>query len=183
MSLVKEQQKTAFATMKESAGYVNPMQSPKVEKVVISVGTGKKSRTDKNVNDFIMDRIAKITGQKPAIRGAKQSIAGFKIRTNDPIGVVVTLRGERMYAFLDKLIHIALPRTKDFRGINNTAVDQMGNLTIGIKEHTIFPETTDEELRDVFGMAITVVTSAKGKEEATEFLTHIGIPFQKEDEE
>ena len=106
-------------------------------------------------------------------------MAGFKTREGDPVGLVVTLRGARMYHFMDKLINIALPRTKDFRGIDPKSVDSVGNITLGIKEHTIFPETADEDLRDVFGLAITIGTTAKNKEEAIAYFTHIGIPFKK----
>ena len=117
--------------------------------------------------------------QKPRTTQAKQSIASFKIRQGDPVGVAVTLRGPQMYAFLDKLINISLPRTKDFRGIERKIVDAMGNLTLPIRGHTIFPETGDEELKDVFSLAITITTSAKTKEEATAFFELIGIPFKE----
>ncbi len=130
---------------------------------------------------MISERLAKITGQKPAPRGAKQSVASFKIRQGDPIGIVVTLRGSRMYAFLEKLINVALPRTKDFRGINRGAVDNVGNLTIGVKEHTIFPETADEDIKDVFGMSITLVSSARNKKEGLAFFELLGVPFKKEE--
>jgi large subunit ribosomal protein L5 len=136
-------------------------------------------KNDKNKNDFIMGRLAKITGQKPSPRSAKQSIASFKLREGEVIGSMVTLRGERMYSFIDKLINIAFPRTKDFRGLESKGIDDVGNLTIGIKEHTIFPETGDEELKDVFGLAITFVTTAKSKAEAKAFFDYLGIPFKK----
>jgi large subunit ribosomal protein L5 len=139
-------------------------------------------KKDKNKNEAISDRLAKITGQKGALRGAKQSISSFKIRQGDPVGVVVTMRGKRMYAFLEKLINVAIPRTKDFRGINRTGVDNIGNLTIGIKEHTIFPETADEDIRDVFGMSITLVSTAHNKKEGTAFFEILGIPFKKGEE-
>src|SRR3989338_6052442 len=142
----------------------------------------EKMKKDKNKNDAIALRLAKITGQKGALRGAKQSVASFKTRKGDPIGVVVTLRGSRMYTFLEKLINVALPRTKDFRGISRGAVDNIGNLTIGIKEHTIFPETADEDIRDVFGLAITLVSSAKNKKEGTAFFEILGIPFKIEED-
>jgi large subunit ribosomal protein L5 len=139
-------------------------------------------KKDKNKNEAIVGRLAKIIGQKPAMRGAKQSISSFKVRQGDPIGVMVTLRGKRMFAFLEKLINVAIPRTKDFRGINRTGVDNIGNLTIGIKEHTIFPETADEDIRDVFGMSITIVSTAKDKKEGLAFFELIGVPFKKEAE-
>jgi len=167
---LKEKEKTL-------AGYDNPMARPRLTKAVISVGVG--SFKDKNKFKVVEDRLARITGQKASPRGAKVSIATFKSREGDVVGYQVTLRGQRMHDFLDKLIHISLPRTKDFRGISPTGADEMGNYTLGIKEHTIFPETADEELKDVFGMAITIVTTAKSKEEVLKFLTHLGFPFKK----
>ncbi len=179
---VKEKEAQAFEKMKGAFHYKNVMASPKLKKIVLNVGTGTAVKKDKNKNEAISDRLAKITGQKPSQRGAKQSIASFKIRQGDPVGVMVTLRGKRMYAFLEKLINVALPRTKDFRGINRRAVDSIGNLTIGIKEHTIFPETADEDIKDVFGLAITLVSSAKTKPEGFTFFELLGIPFKKEDD-
>lgn len=170
MQTLKEKSKTL-------KGYKNVMQTPAIMKVVISAGVG--SFKDKNKFKVVEDRLARITGQKPAARPAKISIAGFKSREGDIIGYQVTLRGKRMHDFLEKLIHIALPRTKDFRGISTTGADEMGNYTLGIKEHTIFPETTDEELKDVFGMAVTIVTTAKNKQAVLDFLTHLGFPFKK----
>ena len=178
---VKEKEKEVLEKMKEVFHYKNTMATPKMQKVVINVGTGTLVKKDKNKNDLISDRLTKITGQKPALRGAKQSVASFKIRQGDPIGVLVTLRGKRMYAFLEKLIIVSLPRTKDFRGINRSGVDNIGNLSIGIKEHTIFPETVDEDIRDVFGMSITLVSSAKNKKEGLAFFELLGVPFKKED--
>ncbi len=184
---VKEKEAEAYTKMKTISGalssefhYKNVMASPKLQKIVINVGTGTGIKKDKNRNDFVADRLAKITGQKTALRGAKKSIASFKIRQGDPIGVVVTLRGKRMFAFLEKLINVALPRTKDFRGINRSVVDSIGNLTLGIKEHTIFPETADEDIKDVFGLSITVVSSAKTKKEGMAFFELLGVPFKKE---
>jgi large subunit ribosomal protein L5 len=178
---VKEKEIESFGKMKETFHYKNVMAAPKMVKVVLNVGTGTAIKKDKNKNDAIEARLAKITGQKGAFRGAKQSIASFKVRQGDPIGVVVTLRGKRMYAFLEKLINVALPRTKDFRGISLGVVDNIGNLTLGIKEHTIFPETADEDIRDVFGLAITLVSTAKSKEEGKAFFGILGIPFKKEE--
>lgn len=178
MELIATQQKTAFKALKEERGWVNVMQTPRIEKVVVSVGVGKMMK-DKQKVELVADRLAKITGQKPAHRGAKKSIATFKTRIGDKIGYQVTLRGKRAEDFLNRLIHIALPRTKDFKGINPGALDEMGNYTLGIKEHSVFPETADEELKDVFGLAITVVTTAKSKEEAKAYLTHLGFPFKK----
>lgn len=176
-NLIQDKQKTAFDTLKGGLGWANVMQAPKVEKVVISVGTG--STKDKNKIALIADRLQKITGQKAAPRAAKKAIATFKTRIGDQIGYQVTLRGKRAEDFLNRLVHIALPRTKDFKGISADAIDEMGNYTLGIKENTVFPETADEELKDVFGMSVTVVTTAKTKEEAKAYLTHLGFPFKK----
>ena len=181
-STVKEKEIAGFEKMKSAFHYKNSMAAPKMVKVILNVGTGTAIKKDKNKNDAIGERLAKITGQKGALRGAKQSIASFKVRQGDPIGIVVTLRGKRMYTFLEKLINIALPRTKDFRGINPGAVDNVGNLTIGIKEHTIFPETADEDIKDVFGLSITLVSTAKNKKEGKSFFELIGIPFKKEED-
>jgi large subunit ribosomal protein L5 len=178
---VKERVKEAYQVLKPTYGYTNVMQAPTFEKVLVSVGTGRMSRSDKKKNDFIADRLAKITGQKASARPAKTSIATFKLREGEIIGQMVTLRGARMYAFLEKLLYVTIPRTKDFRGYSKRSVDAMGNLTIGIKEHTIFPETADEDLKDVFGLAITLVTTADNKNEATDFLKAIGFPFREVD--
>ena len=179
MSAIKEKLATTFEVLKSNFSYANKMQAPRIEKVVVSTGVGKIK--DKNHIKLIEDRLARITGQKAAPRGAKKSIASFKLREGDTIGYQVTLRGERMRQFLDKLIHVALPRTRDFRGLGVGAIDEMGNYTIGIQEHTIFPETSDEELKDVFGLAITIVTTAKTKEEAEALLRHIEFPLKKEE--
>lgn len=171
--------KTKIEETHKTLGYKNKLAAPRITKIVIASATGSGMKKDREKNDTVMDRLTKITGQRPTVRAAKQSVASFKIRQGDKIGVAVTLRGARMQHFLDKLINIALPRTKDFRGIDPKAVDAIGNITIGIKEHTIFPETSDEDLRNVFGLAVTIVTTAKGKDEALAFFKHLGIPFKK----
>jgi len=176
---IQEKVKTAFESLKGDLDLSNIMQTPKLEKVVVSVGFG--STQDKNKIKLIGDRLLKITGQRPVTRAAKVSIASFKLREGQPVGYQVTLRGKRMYDFLNKLIDIALPRTKDFRGVSQESVDAMGNYTLGIKEHTIFPETADEELKDVFGMAVTFVTTAEDKKTARAFLSHLVLPFRKEE--
>jgi large subunit ribosomal protein L5 len=176
MMLSKEKVQTSFEALSEKFGYTNRLRAPRIVKVVVSSGVGK---ADKNRMQLVSERLARITGQKAAPRAAKASIAQFKMREGDIVGYQVTLRGARMYDFIDKLIHIALPRTRDFRGLSAGAIDDMGNLTIGIKEHTIFPEAADEDLKDVFGIAITIVTTAKNKEEADAFFRHLGIPFKK----
>jgi large subunit ribosomal protein L5 len=169
METIKQQQASAFETLKSQFGYKNKLAAPRVLKVVVSVGTGSGMKRDRNKNDFVIDRLAKITGQKPSVKSAKQSIASFKIRQGDPVGVVVTLRGARMWSFLEKLVHVALPRTKDFRGITRTSAGDLGNMTIGIREQ-------------VFGLAITVVTTAKTRPEGLAFFEHLGFPLKKEDE-
>lgn len=177
MKPIKEKIGSAYTTLKADFGYINTMQSPKIEKVVVSTGVG--SIKDKKKIELIADRLKKITGQKAIERGSRLSIASFKSRQGDLVGYQVTLRGKRMHDFLDRLINVALPRTRDFRGISATAVDSMGNYSLGIKEHTIFPETADEELKDVFGISVTVVTNVKDPKETKAFLTHIGFPFKK----
>lgn len=174
---VYELNKDSYKALKEKLSLKNAMQAPKLVKVVINSGFG--SIKDKRKIDLIADRLSKITGQKPALRSAKKAIATFKTRTGDPLAYQITLRGNRMYDFLERLIHVALPRTKDFRGLSRTAVDAMGNYTLGIKEHTIFPETADEDLKDVFGMAATIVTSSNDKKSTLAFLEHIGFPLKK----
>jgi len=175
--MFKDKMNTAFKTLKGVSSYMNVMEVPRVEKVIVSTGTGKIK--DKQKIALIQDRLALITGQKVAPRRARQSVASFKLRQGDVIGFQVTLRGARMEDFLNRLIHIALPSTRDFRGLKTASLDAMGNYTIGIPEHSIFPETADEELKDVFGFAVTIVTTAKSKPEAEAFLRHLGLPLQK----
>lgn len=175
MTITQEKNNSAKEALAGSFDYANPMQAPRLLKVVVSAGVGKKR--DPKTLELIAGRLARITGQKPSTRTARLSVASFKVREGDTVGLQVTLRAARMYDFVEKLIHIALPRTRDFRGISSGAIDEMGNLTIGLREHTIFPETTDEDLRDVFGFSVTVVTSAKSKAEAEAFLRHLGFPL------
>ena len=177
MKTIKEQYKAIIPKLKTELGIKNVMAVPKITKVIVSVGTGKNR--DKKRNELIADRLAKITGQKPSPRQSKKSIATFKLRQGEVIGQMVTLRGKRMYDFLTKFVNVAVPRTRDFKGFAKTSIDEIGNLTVGIKEHTIFPETTDEELKDVFGLAITMVTTAKNKTEADALFSALGFPFKK----
>jgi len=171
-------QTKTFDALKGELGYTNVMEVPRVTKVVVSTGVGKMNK-DKKRLELIVDRLARITGQAPAPRAAKKAIANFKSRVGDIVGYQVTLRGARASAFLDKLIHIVMPRTKDFRGISPKAIDEMGNITIGMKEHTVFPETSDEDSKDIFGLAVTITTTAKNKKEAERFLRHIGLPLRE----
>ncbi|OGG74084.1 50S ribosomal protein L5 [Candidatus Kaiserbacteria bacterium RIFCSPLOWO2_01_FULL_54_20] len=177
MATASKHSKT-FDALKGEFGYKSVMQTPRVVKVVVSTGIGKVNK-DKKRTDLILDRLARITGQAPAPRAAKKAIANFKSRVGDVVGYQVTLRGNRATAFLDKLIHIVFPRTKDFRGISPKAIDEMGNITIGIKEHIVFPETSDEDSKDIFGLAVTIVTTAKNAKEAEAFLRHLGVPLQE----
>jgi large subunit ribosomal protein L5 len=179
MEAIKTLEGKAYDALKKEFGYNNKLSAPRLTKVVISVGTGSGMKKDRNRNTLVVDRLTKITGQRAALRAAKKSVASFKMREGDPVGVIVTLRGKRMYDFLDKLVKVAFPRTKDFRGIPTSNVDTLGNMTTGIKEHTIFPEIQDEELKDVFSLAISVVTTADNKKEALAFFNHLGFPFKK----
>lgn len=164
--------------MKGEFGYTSPMQAPRVTKIVVSTGVGKVNK-DKKRLELIVDRLERITGQHAVPRAAKKAIANFKSRTGDIVGYQITLRGARMESFLSKLINIVLPRVKDFRGLNASAIDEMGNITLGIREHIVFPETADEDSKDIFGVAITITTTAKNKKEAEAFLRHIGLPLKE----
>ncbi len=177
MKSFRQKTKEVFKELKEKLGLKNIMQSPKIEKVVINSGVGKFN--DKKKIDLVVDRLSKITGQKPITRGAKKSVASFKLREGDIVGVQVTLRGEKMWSFLDRLFNIALPRTKDFRGLSLGAVDEMGNYTMAVREHTVFSETSDEDIKDIFGFSATIVTSLKSKSDALEFFKALDFPFKK----
>ncbi len=176
MQTYSEKIASVFETLQGDFGYTNKMQAPKIEKIVISTGIGKIA--DAKKIELIQDRMAKFTGQKSAARPARVSIASFKLREGDIVGYQTTLRGDRMQDFFEKLVHVALPRMRDFRGLKPTAIDELGNITIGIPEHTIFPETSDEDQQNVFGIAITIVTTAKTKKEAEAFLRHMGVPLK-----
>ncbi len=180
METVQARLAKVYEALKGDFGYTNVNEAATIEKVIISVGTGRVD--DKAKIALIQNRLALITGQKPSPRPAKKSIAAFKLREGEIVGYQVTLRGARKIHFLDKLIHVALPQTRDFRGLKTTSIDEMGNYTLGIKEHTIFPEAADEDIRDVFGMSITIVTTAKSKAEAEALLRHIGMPLKKAEE-
>ena len=158
--------------------YKSVMQIPKVEKIVINMGVGDAVQNSKAL-DVAVEELTIITGQKPVVTKAKKSIAGFRLREGMPIGAKVTLRGERMYEFLDKLISIALPRVRDFHGVSKKAFDGRGNYTLGVKEQLIFPEIDYDKVSKVRGMDIVIVTTANSDEEARELLTQFGMPFQK----
>jgi large subunit ribosomal protein L5 len=158
-------------------GYRNVMEVPRLEKVVINVGLGEAIQNPKAIDAAIED-IRAITGQQPVVTRAKKSVAAFKVREGMRIGVKVTLRGSRMYDFVDRLINVALPRVRDFRGISPRAFDGRGNYTLGLKEQLIFPEINYDKIDKVRGMDITLVTTAKNDEEARELLKLIGMPFK-----
>lgn len=159
-------------------GYRNIMQAPRLEKVVINMGVGEATQNPKSLEGAVED-LAAISGQKPVITRAKRSIAAFRLRAGTPIGCKVTLRGKRMYEFVDRLINVALPRVRDFRGVSPTAFDGRGNYTLGIREQLIFPEIRYDKVDKVRGMDITIVTSAKTDEEAKELLRLMGMPFRE----
>ena len=165
------------AMMKER-GYSNPFQVPRLEKVVINMGVGEGKENAK-VLDFATADLQAIAGQKPVITRAKKSIANFKLRENVPIGCKVTLRGPRMYEFLDRLVNVALPRVRDFKGVPPKGFDGRGNYNMGLKEQVIFPEIVYDKVDKVRGMDITMVTTARTDEEAKALLTHLGVPFRE----
>ena len=164
--------------MVEKFGYKSVMQIPTIDKIVINMGIGDAVSNSKVLDEAVAE-LALITGQKPVITRAKKSIAGFRLREGMPIGCKVTLRGERMYDFLDKLVSVSLPRVRDFRGVSKKSFDGRGNYTLGVKEQLIFPEIDFDKVNKVRGMDIVVVTTANPDEEARELLTQLGMPFQK----
>ncbi len=160
-------------------GYTNVMQAPKIEKIVVNIGVGRESADNAKVVDFAVGDLTSIVGQKPIVTKARKSIAGFKLREFRPIGVKVTLRGKRMYDFLYRLINLALPRVRDFRGVPADAFDGRGNYTLGLREQIIFPEIEYDKIDKVRGMEVTIVTSAKNDDEGREMLKLFGMPFSK----
>ena len=174
---VKYKEEVAPALMSKFS-YKSPMQIPRLEKVVINIGLGEEKENPKAIEAACGD-LAKITGQKPVITKAKKSVANFKLRQGMNIGCKVTLRSEKMYEFVDRLFNVALPRVRDFRGINPNSFDGRGNYTMGVKEQLIFPEIEYDKIDKVRGMDIIFVTTAKTDEEAREFLTLMGAPFAK----
>ena len=165
-------------SMMEKFNYTSIMQTPQVDKIVINMGVGDAVTNAKNL-DKAVEELALISGQKPLVTKAKKSIAGFRLREGMPIGAKVTLRGERMYDFLDKLVSVSLPRVRDFRGVSNKAFDGRGNYTLGVHEQLIFPEIDFDDVDKVRGMDIVIVTTANTDEESKELLTQLGMPFSK----
>jgi large subunit ribosomal protein L5 len=159
-------------------GYKNPMQVPKLDKIVLNMGVGEATGDTKKVRNAA-DELAKIAGQKPVITHARKSIAGFKVRENMPLGVKVTLRKTRMYEFLDRLVNVALPRVRDFRGLNPNSFDGRGNYAMGIKEHIIFPEINYDQIDQIWGMDVIICTTAKTDDEARALLGAFNFPFRQ----
>jgi large subunit ribosomal protein L5 len=171
-------QNSVRSTLKEERGYTNVHQIPRIEKVVINAGVGRAVSDSKNL-ELVAATIRKVTGQQPVTTAAKNSIAGFKLREGNKIGVMVTLRGERMYSFLDRLVSIVLPRIRDFRGVSATAFDRQGNYSIGLNDQSVFPEISFEEAANRHGLQVNIVTTAKTPEESRRLLELMGFPFQR----
>ena len=179
MSRLKEKLKSEITpSLMGKFNYQSVMQVPNIEKIVINMGVGDAVSNSKAL-DTAVEELTLITGQKPVVTKAKKSIAGFRLREGMPIGAKVTLRGERMYQFLDKLVSVSLPRVRDFRGVSKKSFDGRGNYTLGVKEQLIFPEIDYDKVSKVRGMDIVIVTTANTDEEARELLTQVGMPFQK----
>ncbi|MDQ3910614.1 MAG: 50S ribosomal protein L5 [Actinomycetota bacterium] len=179
MSRLKDRYREEVApALKESFEIQNPMRVPRLEKVVVNMGVGEAVQNSRAL-DGAMGDLGRITGQKPQLRRARKSVAGFKIREGMPVGARVTLRGERMWEFLDRLISIALPRVRDFRGISPRSFDGRGNFALGLREQTIFPEVSYDSIDAARGMDVAVVTTAETDEEARELLRLLGMPFRE----
>ena len=176
--LEQKYRETVKPALIEKFGYTTPMQAPKVEKIVINLGVGDAIANPKALEDAVAE-LTQIAGQKPVITKAKKSIANFKLREGMNIGCKVTLRGERMYEFLDKLFNISLPRVRDFRGVSTTAFDGRGNYTLGVREQLIFPEINFDKVNKVRGLDVVIVTTAKTNKEAYALLEGLGMPFAK----
>jgi len=184
IGLQEKYKKEVIPKMKESFGFKNDLAVPKLEKVVINTGFGrqisdKTTEEQKKITGAILEDLSQITGQRAVLTKAKKSIASFKIRQGMPIGAKVTLRGKKMTDFLERLIHLTLPRTRDFQGISPTSADKEGSLTLAVREHIAFPEILPEKVRNIFGLEITVVTTAKSKKEGLELLKLLGFPIKK----
>jgi len=179
MNRLQEKYKAKIVpALMEKFNYTSIMQAPKISKIVVNIGAGDAVQNPKVLDDAV-NELAQITGQKPLVTRAKKSIASFKLREGMPIGCKVTLRGERMFDFFDKLITIALPRVRDFRGVNPKGFDGRGNYTLGVKEQLIFPEIDYDKVNKIRGMDIVIVTTAKTDQEAYELLKQFGMPFRR----
>lgn len=181
--LLEKYKKQVVPEMMKKFGYKNIMAVPKIEKIVINSGFGKKiigksGQDRKKIEEHILKELSLITGQMPCLRKAKKSIAAFKLRQGMHVGAVATLRGKKMYDFMERLIHLTFPRTRDFRGIDHKLIDKKGNLSLGFKEHTAFPEISAEREKSIFGLEITIVISSKNKKQGLELLKLIGFPMK-----
>lgn len=176
----KEQYDTVIvpALMKE-LGLTNRFAAPRLTKITVNVGTGRMLQKDSKATERVVENIAALTGQKPVVVKARKSVAAFKLRAGQPVGVSVTLRGPRMYEFLDRLISVVLPRVRDFRGLSPKAFDGQGNYSIGVKEHVIFPEPSVESIENTHGLQINIGIKARQASDAKALLDHFGMPFQK----
>ncbi len=179
MKLKEQYQTEVLPALVKQFNYTSVMQAPRLEKIVVNMGVGEAITNAKVLEDAVAD-MTQITGQKPVITKAKKSIANFKLREEMPIGCKVTLRGDKMYDFLEKVIKVALPRVRDFRGINGSSFDGRGNYTFGLKEQIIFPEIDYDKISKVRGMDITIVTTAETDQEGYALLKEFGMPFKKE---
>lgn len=178
MRLQELYKKKIIPELKKKFSYGNDLEAPKLTKVVVNVGFGRHVK-EKAYIKKVTDSLGFITGQKPILTKARKSISAFKIREGNVIGACVNLRGKRMYDFVEKLVHVTLPRVRDFRGLNGKSVDQTGNLTIGFKEHLAFPEIKADDVEHVFGLEICLATTAKNREEGLELFRLMGLPFKK----
>lgn len=176
--LYAQYNKEIAPAIQKKFGITNPMAVPKIEKIVINMGVGRATQ-DKSILEQAVDNLSKIAGQKPVVTKAKGSVAGFRLREGNPIGTKVTLRGSKMFEFLDRLIAVALPRIRDFRGINPNSFDGHGNYSLGVTEQVIFPEIDADRIQHTLGMDITIVTSAQSDDLARELLTAFGMPFRQ----
>jgi large subunit ribosomal protein L5 len=179
-NLFKKYNEEVVPQIMRERGYKTPLAVPKIKKVVINTGIG--SAKDEGQKEAIKQQLALIAGQQPAGRPAKKAISGFKTRKGTIVGYSVTLRRRRMYDFLNRMLYVALPRKRDFRGLNQGAIDECGNLTIGFKEHNLFPEMAGKDIKHLFGLEVTIVTDAKTREEARELFTLLGFPFKNSEQ-
>ncbi|MFH1769123.1 MAG: 50S ribosomal protein L5 [Parcubacteria group bacterium] len=179
--LYEKYKKEVIPAMVLKFGYASVMAVPKISKVTVNIGVGRFIK-EKKILEHIEKDLATLTGQKPSVRKARKSIAGFKVREGMPVGYMATLRGARMYDFIDRLISIALPRSRDFRGIESKNIDAQGSLNLGVREHSIFPEISYESLKDIFSLQINVTTTAKTRGEGLELLKLMGFPIREPEE-
>ena len=182
MNFRESYKKEIVPKLKEKFGYQNGLEAPRLVKVTLNVGFGRQAK-EKQYIDKVVDGLTRITGQRPILTKAKKSVSAFKIRQGMVIGSAVTLRGGRMYDFMEKLINISFPRVRDFRGISEKVVDRTGNMTIGFREHLSFPEIKADEVENVFGLEVCLTTTANSREEGLELFRLMGFPFKKEEGE